>query len=492
MSTSTIPFDPSLVLGMIIDPSAISNLEKRAQMNVKVDAARANLDALLREKMSLDMTLQELVSLGVPEKDLETIYKQGSNLEKDLAKAAGNLTKQVIAAQKAITQNASNAKQTQIGEQLQSPVDFSASQLTPMPISADSLDMDVQYFRWEENRQSSKSNASQVSSFVGAKVSSFLGSSYGGQVAATVNRSANQTMSKHNIIGTLVICANCTSREAQIFSPLVLDPEAAIDTYNQTYGDALKIDSIDTMRETALNPGKDGKGDSLPVLIGATYGSSFVGFVHFEHTQSTRSGQEARSAAVQARMQVEEDLFFEDIQGSFGLDAETSSTVKSLMSNDTIQSHCSVVAMGLIPSIKSNTVESMVMGMKDDPAETMAKLAKLQGATNTTNATMGTGAQSAKAGQKMEKMNSDFISAAVSSVGKLDSQKNQVIDLNSLQTALDDYIAKASDGKIGVPINFYVKNVTKSDIARAWMQKHYPEELYLPPPDKKGSGGSGK
>ena len=134
----------------------------------------------------------------------------------------------------------------------------------------------------------------------------------------------------------------------------------------------------------------------------------------------------------------------------------------------------------------------MVMGMKDDPAETMAKLAKLQGATNTTNATMGTGAQSAKAGQKMEKMNSDFISAAVSSVGKLDSQKNQVIDLNSLQTALDDYIAKASDGKIGVPINFYVKNVTKSDIARAWMQKHYPEELYLPPPDKKGSGGSGK
>ena len=64
MSTSTIPFDPSLVLGMIIDPSAIANLEKRAQMNVKVDAARANLDALLREKMSLDMTLQELVSLG--------------------------------------------------------------------------------------------------------------------------------------------------------------------------------------------------------------------------------------------------------------------------------------------------------------------------------------------------------------------------------------------------------------------------------------------
>ena len=77
-------------------------------------------------------------------------------------------------------------------------------------------------------------------------------------------------------------------------------------------------------------------------------------------------------------------------------------------------------------------------------------------------------------------MKSDYIKAAVDAVGNIDEQANQVIDLNSLQVALDDYVARASDGKTGVPINFYIKYVTKRDIAEAWMNKYYPSMLHDP------------
>ena len=44
--------------------------------------------------------------------------------------------------------------------------------------------------------------------------------------------------------------------------------------------------------------------------------------------------------------------------------------------------------------------------------------------------------------------------------------------------ALDDYVKQASEGKIGVPINYYLKYVTSKDIAKAWMEKYYPGELH--------------
>ncbi len=482
MPTSTIPFDPSLVLGMIVDPDKIKQLKAIADLQKPVDVERDHFNALLRQKLSLDMTMRELVSLGATEEQMEALSKQINKLMNDVAKSAGTLAQVVMKAEAQIAKTKSKQGQKQIGSQLQSPVDFSASQLQSLPLSSDSMDMDVQYFRYEKNEQSSRSGANSISKFVGIKVSGFLGNKFGGQAGSSAHKASTSAVDNHGVFGTMVICANCTSRNAQVFSPLILDPDAAVESFvfHPSGGkSSMPVEDPTEMKKLAvakINPG-DQK-TAMPVIIGATYGSSFVGFVHFEKVAKSKSSQSVKSKATQARAEIETNLFLESISGSFGVDAQTSKSVKNLLSTSNIQSHCSVITMGLIPSIKSNQVKAIIKSMKNDPAENMKQLAKMQGASDSSVASLTAGGADAKKGQSIEKMNSDYISASISSVGNLDGEANQVINLNSMMVALDDYIVKAGEGKIGVPINFYLKYVTKRDIALEWMKKYYPDLLH--------------
>lgn len=245
------------------------------------------------------------------------------------------------------------------------------------------------------------------------------------------------------------------------------------------------MEDIEKMKALALaGVKKDDQKTAIPVISGASYGSSFVGFVHFEKTDASSSSQSSESKAVQARAEVETELFLSSITGSFGIDAESSSSIKELMSSSNIQSHCSVIAMGLIPSIKSNQVTSVVKALQGGPKEHMEELAAMQQSSNDSVASLAAGGAAAKKGQSIEAMKSDFIKSSVDAVGDLDKTTNQVIDLNSLMVALDDYVAKAGEGKIGVPINYYLSYVTKRDIAKDWMNKYYPGELHEKPTEK--------
>jgi hypothetical protein len=330
MPTSTIPYDPALVLGMIVDPTKIATLEKIAELQLPVDLARDHVNALLRQKLSLDMTGRELISLGATPDQLGDFQKNINDISKAIIDAAVDLGQKVMAAEAAIVAAKTDAGQSQIGSQLQSPVDFSASQLTALPISSDSMNMDVQFFRYEDNTQSSQDTANAISTFVGVKVSSFLGSEFGSMASASANASVTSATQNHNIVGTLVICANCTSRQAQIFSPLVLDVDAAIDSYSRQTGDKMTEDP-NLMKKIALGAQDDDTKNSLPVLIGASYGSSFVGFVHFEQQEDTSSYQQAESQAFQARGEADDDMLFANLQGTWGMDEQSSSAVKNLL-----------------------------------------------------------------------------------------------------------------------------------------------------------------
>lgn len=491
MPTSTIPYDPSLVLGMIVDPNKIKDLKDIADAQKNVDAERDHFNALLRQKLSLDMTMRELISLGATPDQLSDLKSNITTLMGNVTKVAGSLSKAVIKAETAIAKIKSSQGQKQIGSQLQSPVDFAASPLQSLPLSADSMNMDVQYFRYEDNEQTSRSTANSISSFVGAKVTSFLGPTYGASVGASAHQASTSAVDNHGVFGTLVICANCTSRDVQVFSPLKLDPDAAVESYvfSQTGGqNSMPVAEWQEMKKLALATiSKDDQKSAMPVIVGASYGSSFVGFVHFEKIEDTSSSQSSQSVAAQARATVERDMFFSSITGSFGLDAQSASNLQQLLSTSNIQSHCSLITMGLIPSIKSNSVSTAVKALQGDPKSRMEELAAMQDASNSGVSSLAAAGASAKKGQSMEQMKSDYIKSSVAAVGELDKSNNQVIDLNSLMTALDDYVAKAGDGKIGVPINYYLKYVTKRDIALEWMQKYYPNQLYEKD-DSKDSG----
>lgn len=111
-----------------------------------------------------------------------------------------------------------------------------------------------------------------------------------------------------------------------------------------------------------------------------------------------------------------------------------------------------------------------------DPAKTMEELATLQGATASDNNTIAEGASAARTGQQMITLKNATIKATLSGVSEIDDGQNKVIDTNSMMTAMEDYVDKCIAGgdNLGVPINYYLKPITQSEIARAWLAKYYP------------------
>ncbi len=494
MPTSTIPYDPSLVLGMVIDPDKIEQLEKIAEAQNPVDLARDKVNALIRQKLSIDMTIRELVSLGATTDQLEDISKNSTEILKDIADAATELSKLVITVEKEIFSLKTAQGQKQIGSQVQSPLDLQASQLKPLPISSDTMNMDVQYFRYEKNEDGTSSHSTSVSTFVGMKVSSFLGPTIGAQAGAAARSATDSASTGRNLLGTVVICVNCTHKQAQVFSPMVIDAESAMENFvaftgkkwGTKPGDAEDPEAMLELAMAEIKPEDEAKG--MPVLVGATYGSSFVGFVHFEQTEDTSSNQSSSSVSTQASVAIERNLFLASMQGSFSVDAETSSSLKNLLSTSDVQSHCSLICMGIIPSIKSSNIETVVKGLQSTPQERMEQLAAMQGASNSGMQSMASAAKNAKTGQSIEQMNTDYIKASVSAVGEVDKASNLVIDMNSLMTALDDYVAKVSSAQGGVPINFYIRRITQRSIAVAWMEKYFPDILHARKHDGSGDG----
>ena len=64
MST-TIPYSPSLVLGSIVEPAVMDNLLAISAAQTPIDAAQETLNSFISMKRSLEMTVQELINMGL-------------------------------------------------------------------------------------------------------------------------------------------------------------------------------------------------------------------------------------------------------------------------------------------------------------------------------------------------------------------------------------------------------------------------------------------
>ena len=225
-----------------------------------------------------------------------------------------------------------------------------------MPLSADSLKMNCQYFAYDKNTQTSGTHSAAVSGFAADEVSWF-GDSYGGQVSSSVQAQMNSQHSRHSIAGTLVVSITCTHKEAALLAPFILDVDKGIRVWNSIYpDDMIKTNSITNMAETAMLSATEGE-KSFSVLSGATYGSCFIGMVHILNTSQTTSSQVMDTMAESIKAQFKYGGWFAEETGSFGVDSSFSNDAKNLLSTQKISSHCSLVSMGSIPSIKSNQVE---------------------------------------------------------------------------------------------------------------------------------------
>jgi len=81
-------------------------------------------------------------------------------------------------------------------------------------------------------------------------------------------------------------------------------------------------------------------------------------------------------------------------------------------------------------------------------------------------------------GAQLQTMQTAKITGVLSGLAPIDDGANKIIDTNSMMTAMDDYIQKCIEGgqNLGVPINYYLKPITQSMIARAWLAKYYPNK----------------
>jgi hypothetical protein len=484
---TTIPYDPSLVLGNIVSQAKLDNLTAISSIQAPVDAAEDELNSLIALKRSIDMTVQELIDMKINSNDL---IKESDEVGKKIQAAAVEYAKVKLDAETKI--QPLKGKIRGVNDEIESPMDYNRTQIKKMPLSADSLKMNCQYFSFDENEQDSSTHAATVSSFVSGEVD-FFGDSFSGSVSESVQSQMNSQHERHSISGTLVVTITCTHKDAVLLAPLILDVDKAIRAWNKVFPDEMiKTDSLSNIAQIATQANtKEEK--SLTIVSGATYGSCFVGMVHVLNTSKTTSSETMYSIATKLQEQFHVNGWFVDESGGFGVDSSFSADAKNLLSTQNISSHCSLITMGSIPSIKSKEVRLGVKEFKDfDGASSMAALMQLRNATNDEMKTIDSSANAARTGQQMINLQNSKMDSALTALAKIDDGANKMIDINSVMEALDDYVQKCLGGNIGVPVNYYLKPITRSQLAQMWMTKYYPGKyLSISGDDSTPAGGGG-
>jgi hypothetical protein len=197
--------------------------------------------------------------------------------------------------------------------------------------------------------------------------------------------------------------------------------------------------------------------------------------VHMLRTESTQSSQTMTDVADSLQASFSASCFFEHESGGFGMDDDPAKDIKNLLNQQQISSHVSLVVMGTIPSIKSNELAIGVKTFADfDPDKMMGKLAILANSPDSEMKSINQSADTARTGGTMAAIQSSEVQSVMSSLGAIDDGKNKILDINSMMDALQDYVDKAAGGEIGVPVNYYLKTITKIQLAQMWAAKYFP------------------
>ena len=116
---TTIPYDPSLVLGNIVHPDRLQNLLEISAAEAPVDAAEETLNSYIAMKRSLDMTIQEMVNMKIDASDL---MQETEKVGKQVQQAAVNFANTKLAAEQKI--QSLKAKVQGVHANVESPVDY--------------------------------------------------------------------------------------------------------------------------------------------------------------------------------------------------------------------------------------------------------------------------------------------------------------------------------------------------------------------------------
>lgn len=463
----SIPYNPSLVLGNIVDPGALDTLLQISACQAAIDAAHDKLKSFMSMKRSIDMTIQELTNMDINTTDL---IKKSEEIGKSIVSAAVEYAG-VRVEQETKVQELKGKVQT-VNRALESPVDFDKTGVKEMALAADSLTMDVQYFSFNENEKNTENTIATIKDFIDASTD-VLGDAMSGKISSAATSQINKQKENHDIAGTLIITASCTHRSATMLSPLVLDIDKAVSVWNELFrddADKIKVHDPAAVQQAAAEETNQEK--SISLLSGATYGSSFVGMVHVLRKESAKALPPELVENIQEQFTV--GKWFARESGGFGIDPSFSGEIKNLLSSQNITAHITIITMGVVPSLKSNELRIGVKTFAEvDTTKTVEEVSAVTSGAGERK-TLSSSAASAQAGAEMLAVKASSVQNVMMGLSKIDESANRVLDINSMMTAFEDYISKINQGKTGVPVNYYLKNITRGQLAQLWLARYYP------------------
>lgn len=487
---SSIPYDPSLTLASIVSDTALKNVEDIAKAQAPVDAAQDALNSLISSKRSFDMTKTEIKNLGVDATALDTELVK---LNDAIAKAAATYVSAKMKAEPEIQKLRENIRM--VHSQVESPIDFLKTDIKTLPLAADTMNMDVQYFSFDSNSQDADSFSSQIASYVSASSGSIFTPSVTAKLSTAASTQVSRQVSSHRIEGTLVLSVTCTHKNASVLAPFVLHIDKAIKVWNHLFpGKKLDPTSRATMMKIAANESQENK-EKFSLISGTTFGSSFVGMVHVLNSSSTNVGETMTAAATSLQATMNTGAWFARAEGKTGVDSKFASDVKNLLSQQNVTSHVTLLSMGVIPSMVSNEISKTVEKFTNfSPEANMKQVMGIQTATESEQQTVAQMAEASRTGEQASEVQGKTIESTMGALSVIDESKNKILDINSMMTALEDYLKKAAEGTAGVPINYMLKDIDEKMLAEMWVAKYFPGQfMAIRYDDSEGgaSGGSG-
>jgi hypothetical protein len=432
----------------------------------KIDAAKDKLNSFIMMKRSLSMTVNELTDLNI---DVSTIIEKLNTVDTSIAQAATTYMDIQIQCEDQIQQLREQISELELNDTLESPVDFSLSAIKKLPLSASSLKMDVQYFSFGSNQEAD--TITSIEKYVRESTTSLGPKS--GEVAQMASSQVAQQKQKHNLAGTLIITASCSHPNVSLIDPLIIDIDKAIAVWNSTYTSLEdQIDISDPKEVKSLSEKKTIDKKDISIISGASYGSSFVGMVHIIKSEASSTGP-SKEETDQIEQKLKLGSWLESSSGGLGVGSDVMNEVKKLLSTQQVSSHISVITMGAIPTIGSSQLS---LGVKKlmQPSPDDIKNQKILKTTKSPNSVAEESTDVSRSINMQNKRSESLIGA----LAEIDQGSNKVLDINSMMNAFENYITVIKDKSevSGIPINFYLKKITKAQLLKWWINKYYPEK----------------
>lgn len=453
MST-TIPYShPSLQVGSVVEPKLLDLFKQLNDLQQQIDTAHDALNSLVMTKRSLEMTVNELSDMQV---DTAPIVSELKTLNGKITEAAIDYMHKRIANEVQIQEKQAEMQQTEVSALTELIIDFSTSVYEARPFAADSLNLDSQYFSFGANIQDDM--IANIEKFV--RNSTQQTPNIGDKTAKAVSSQLMNQIENHNISGTLIIVASCRHHNIGVFDPLVIDPEKAAQAWNSLH----PKNPISLVSPFSIPEAREDK-DSLSVITGATYGSSFVGMVHILKSEKTQMGDYGKMKG-KINQKLKFGGWLANATGNFGIDESVLKELQAIISDNSINCHVSIITIGAIPSLKADSK----LPALNDGGKFERKVIEWGGGEISTPESEE---QMSRTRALMINIEKARIAQIMDKAHVFDEKSNSTLNINSLMTAFSNYIEAISQVNtiIGTPVSFFIKKLSKNDIIHLLIKK---------------------